>query len=218
MTQPTSADPVVTPPDVEVAPADLSVEAAYRLFTGIIVPRPIAWVTTLAPNGGINLAPFSHFVFLSPQPPMIGISVGKKGEIYKDTGRNILANEEFVVNIADIDHVEAVHHSAVEYPPDVSEVDELGIATEASRYVSPPRVSSAPISLECRLTHCIAFGVRQTRLMVGEVVNIVIRNGLLQDGKIQTDELKPLARVAGPNYATLGELIAMRPIFRTPKP
>jgi flavin reductase (DIM6/NTAB) family NADH-FMN oxidoreductase RutF len=83
-------------------------------MTGVVVPRPVAWVTTLSPSGGVNLAPFSTFTFVSPKPPMLAFSVGRRGGTYKDTARNILATEEYVVHIADGALIEAVHASAVE--------------------------------------------------------------------------------------------------------
>ena len=84
---------------MRIDPADLPAEACYRLMTGVVVPRPIAWVTTVSPAGVVNLAPFSHFTFVSPKPPMVAISIGRKGGVYKDTARNILATEEFVVPV-----------------------------------------------------------------------------------------------------------------------
>ena len=86
---------------MEIDPAHLDAEQSYRLLVGMVVPRPVAWVTTLSSSGVLNLAPFSAFTFVSPKPPMIAISVGQKAGTYKDTARNILATEEFVVHITD---------------------------------------------------------------------------------------------------------------------
>jgi len=110
---------------MEIDPKDLKAEESYRLLVGMVVPRPIAWVSTVSRAGVVNLAPFSMFTFVSPKPPMLAISVGRKGNVYKDTARNIFDSEEFVVNIANRALLEAVHHSADEFPPDVSEVDVL---------------------------------------------------------------------------------------------
>src|SRR5215469_13568680 len=107
---------------MRIDPAYLDAELAYRLITGIVVPRPIAWVTTLSRSGVLNLAPFSAFTFVSPKPPMLAISIGRKAGIYKDTARNILDGEEYVVHIADSPLMTAVHESSVEHPPEVSEV------------------------------------------------------------------------------------------------
>ena len=114
---------------MRIDPAYLDAETAYRLITGVVVPRPIAWVTSLSATGVLNLAPFSAFTFVSPKPPMLAISVGRKGGIYKDTAQNILNNEEYVVHIADSSLMTAVHESSTEHPPDVSEVEELRLST-----------------------------------------------------------------------------------------
>jgi flavin reductase (DIM6/NTAB) family NADH-FMN oxidoreductase RutF len=202
---------------MEIRPSDLSAQEAYKLVTGIVVPRPIAWVTTLSPDGIVNLAPFSAFTFVSPKPPMLAISVGHRAGTYKDTARNILQTEEFVVHIADQPLIQKVHASAVEYPPEVSELEELGLVAVPSREVAPPRIEAAPVALECRLRHCMEFGETRSRLMVGEVVTIHIRDGLVSNGKIDTRALNPIARIAGPTYATLGEIITLAPIAQTPK-
>ncbi|MDO8398829.1 MAG: flavin reductase family protein [Bradyrhizobium sp.] len=120
---------------MRIDPSDLAAEQAYRLLTGIVVPRPIAWVTTLSGDGVVNLAPFSAFTFVSPKPPMLAISVGRKAGVYKDTAHNILNNEEFVVHIADSSLMNAVHESSTEHPPDVSEVEELNLETLPSERV-----------------------------------------------------------------------------------
>lgn len=201
----------------DIAAADLPAEASYRLLTGLVVPRPIAWVTTLSACGAVNLAPFSHFTFVSPKPPMLAISVGRKGDTYKDTARNILANEEFVVHIADRSLVGPLHDSAQEFPPEVSEAEELGLKTAASLHVAVPRLAAAPVAMECRLRHCIEFGETRSRLLVGEVLVFRLREGLMADGKVDTRALDPIGRIAGPNYTTLGEIMTMRAIHQTSK-
>jgi len=202
---------------MHVDPKTLSADESYKLMTGVVVPRPVAWVTTIAENGGVNLAPFSTFTFVAPKPPMLAFSVGQRGGIYKDTARNILANEEYVVHIADRPLIEAVHGSAVEHSPDVSEVEILELATEPSLHVKPPRVAAAPIAMECRLRQCLEFGETRSRLIVGEVVAFHFRDGVMKGGKIDSKALDPLCRLAGPNYATLGDIVTMQPIFQTAK-
>ena len=202
---------------MRIDPKDLSAEACYKLMTGVVVPRPIAWVTTVSDAGVVNLAPFSHFTFVAPKPPMVALSIGRKGAVYKDTARNILANEEFVVHIAHAGQVEAVHASAIEFPPDVSEVIELGLATVASEMVRPPRLADARIALECRLRHCIELGDTRSRLIIGEAVVLHIDDAVMRDGKVETHLLDPLARLAGPNYASLGEIMTMKPVAQTCK-
>ena len=200
-----------------IDPKELGAEQAYRLLTGIVVPRPIAWVTSLSRADTLNLAPFSAFTFVSPKPPMLAISIGRKGNIYKDTARNILDREEYVVHIADAPLMNAVHDSSVEHPSDVSEVELLGLETVASDRIAVPRLTAAPIAMECRFRQCLEFGDTRSRLIVGEVIAFHIRDELLADGKIETEKLDPVARIAGPRYARLGEIVTLKSVFQTSK-
>jgi flavin reductase (DIM6/NTAB) family NADH-FMN oxidoreductase RutF len=202
---------------MRIDPAYLDPETAYRLITGVVVPRPIAWVTSLSATGVLNLAPFSAFMFVSPKPPMLAISVGRKGNVYKDTAQNILNNEEYVVHIADSSLMKAVHESSTEHPPDVSEVEELRLSTLPGERIKVPRLAAAPIAMECRFRQCLEFGETRSRLIVGEVLVFHIRDGLLQNGKIETEALDPIARIAGPRYARLGEIVTLKPVFQTSK-
>jgi flavin reductase (DIM6/NTAB) family NADH-FMN oxidoreductase RutF len=202
---------------MRIDPAYLDAETAYRLITGVVVPRPIAWVTSLSGSGVLNLAPFSAFMFVSPKPPMLAISVGRKGAIYKDTAQNILNNEEYVVHIADSSLMMAVHESSTEHPPDVSEVEELRLSTLPGERIKVPRLAVAPVAMECRFRQCLEFGETRSRLIVGEVLVFHIRDGLLNNGKIETEALDPIARIAGPRYAKLGEIVTLKPVFQTSK-
>ena len=202
---------------MRIDPAYLDAETAYRLITGVVVPRPIAWVTSLSATGVLNLAPFSAFTFVSPKPPMLAISVGRKGGIYKDTAQNILNNEEYVVHIADSSLMTAVHESSTEHPPDVSEVEELRLSTLPGERIKVPRLAAAPVAMECRFRQCLEFGETRSRLIVGEVLVFHIREGLLKNGKIETEALDPIARIGGPRYAKLGEIVTLKPVFQTSK-
>src|SRR5579872_4046714 len=143
---------------MRIDPTELGAERIYRLMTGIVVPRPIAWVTSLSRSGVLNLAPFSAFTFVSQKPPMLAISVGRKAGVYKDTAHNILATEEYVIHIADSPLINAVHESSVEHPPEVSEVEVLGLETLPSTRVKVPRLATAPVAMECRFRQCLEFG------------------------------------------------------------
>ena len=198
-------------------PGDYDAEKIYRLLTGLVVPRPIAWVTSLSSTGVLNLAPFSAFTFVSQKPPMLAISVGRKGDIYKDTAQNILASREYVIHIADSPLMNAVHESSVEHPADISEVAHLGLETIASERVKVPRLAAPPVAMECRFHQCLEFGELRSRLIVGEVVLFHIRGGLLNDGKIETAALDPIARIGGPRYARLGDIVTLNSVFQTPK-
>jgi len=202
---------------VRILPERLGPEETYKLMTGVVVPRPIAWVTTVSGDGVANLAPFSCFTFVSNKPPMVGINVGRKAGEPKDTGHNVHERREFVVHIADETMIEAVHLSAVEHPAEVSEIDVLGLETVPADRVAVPRLRDAPIALECVLHRAIAFGATGAQFIVGEIVAFHVRDGLLDGTKIDTATLRPIARLAGPNYAGLGEITTMRPVGQTPK-
>ncbi len=197
--------------------SDLNPEQTYRLMSGIIVPRPIAWISTINAAGVVNLAPFSCYTFVSNQPPMVGINIGRRAGERKDTGRNIIENGHFVVNIADETLLDPLHESAQEHPPEISEAELLGLEVLAGEAIATPRLAAAPISLECRLHSVTPFGNTGAEFFVGEVVMFHIRDGLMQDGKIDTGTLRPICRIGGPNYASLGEIITKRGIAQTPK-
>lgn len=200
-----------------LAADDLSPEATYRLMSGIVVPRPIAWITTVSESGVINLAPFSCFTFVSNKPPMLGVNIGRKAGKRKDTGANIHALREFVVNIGDASHMVAIHESSAEHAPDVSETELLGLGTLECTTVRVPRLADAPVSMECKLERIISFGQTGSEFIIGEVTAFHLRDGLMRNGKVDTRELDPVCRIGGPNYATLGKIVTLRGVQQTPK-
>jgi flavin reductase (DIM6/NTAB) family NADH-FMN oxidoreductase RutF len=202
---------------MRILATDMDPQQTYKLLTGIIVPRPIAWVCTQSEAGVLNVAPFSAFTFVSNMPPMVGVNVGRKAGVMKDTGNNILARREYVVHIADEALLHPLHESAEEHPPVVSEIEVLGLETIASDFISVPRIAAAPVAMECRLHQSIAFGVTGSEFMVGEVLAFHIRDGLEKDYKIDTLALNPICRLGGPNYATLGEIVTLRAVSQTGK-
>jgi flavin reductase (DIM6/NTAB) family NADH-FMN oxidoreductase RutF len=202
---------------MRIDPSDHGAEQIYRLMTGIVVPRPIAWVTSLSATGVLNLAPFSAFTFVSQKPPMLAISVGRKGPIFKDTAHNILATEEYVIHIADTPLMQAVHDSSIEHPPEVSEVEKLGLETTPSEKIGVPRLSAPPVAMECKFRQCLEFGEARSRLIVGEVVMVHVRDGLVNNGKVEAQALDPIARIGGPRYARLGDIVTLQTVFQTPK-
>jgi flavin reductase (DIM6/NTAB) family NADH-FMN oxidoreductase RutF len=172
---------------VRITPDPMPAKDIYTLLTGIVVPRPIAWATTVSPAGTVNLAPFSCFTFVSSKPPMIGINVGLREGQRKDTACNIRPSGDFTVNIADDSMIELIHRSAIAYGPDVSEADLLGLQTAQSERVKSPRLAIAPIALECRLHGIIEFGETGSEFTVGEVLMF---HGLCIENKIETAKLR----------------------------
>ncbi|BBG02988.1 MULTISPECIES: flavin reductase family protein [Pseudonocardia] len=201
------ADPTVT-----IDAADLEPAAAYRLLTGVVVPRPIAWVSTVDERGVPNLAPFSAFTMVSNDPPMVGINIGRRGGERKDTARNIHATGEYVVNIARWDDHELVHESSRAMPRGADEAAELGIRLAPADVVRAPRVAHAPVSLECRFARAVEFGRGGAEFTVGEIVRFHVLAELLDNGKIDTAALDPAARIAGPSYSRLGTTRTLRPV------
>ncbi|MES2975411.1 MAG: flavin reductase family protein [Pseudomonadota bacterium] len=197
--------------------SEIGADAIYKLLSGIVVPRPIAWITTLSGSGLVNLAPFSCYTFVCNRPPMLGVTLGRKAGARKDTATNILAGGEYVVNIGDASQLEQIHLSSAEHPADVSEVDLLGLKTAPSSLIRTPRLADAPVSMECRLHQVVPFGELGSEFFVGEVLAFHIRDGLYRDGKIDTKMLDPVCRLGGPNYATLGEIITLRAVPQTPR-
>ncbi|HLI10350.1 MAG TPA: flavin reductase family protein [Alphaproteobacteria bacterium] len=189
--------------------ADLTASQAYALLVGTVVPRPIAWVTSMGSGERINAAPFSCYTFVCNQPPMVAINCGRRRDGFKDTARNIRASREFVVNVVTEDLIGPMHQSSADYPEDISEPDLLAIELAPSHVVRPPRIAASPIALECRLQQIMELGVQRSELIIGEVVVFHISDDLLVGGRIDTRRFRPLARLGGPYYARLGEIITM---------
>jgi flavin reductase (DIM6/NTAB) family NADH-FMN oxidoreductase RutF len=190
--------------------SDLDAKQAYKLMTAVVVPRPIAWVSTMSASGVTNLAPFSYFTSVSNKPPMLGINIGQEHGGRKDTARNILQTKEFVVNIGEFAQVEAMHASADHHPPEVSEIDLLGLKTLPSSFISVPRLAQAPVQMECRFDRMIPFGTAGSEFYVGEVLAFHVRDDLIENNRIDSVALDPICRLAGPFYAKLGEVVKMR--------
>jgi flavin reductase (DIM6/NTAB) family NADH-FMN oxidoreductase RutF len=190
----------------DILAAELGYEAAYRLLTCCVVPRPIAWVTSRNAAGTVNVAPFSCFTYLAPMPPMIGISVGTRGGRPKDTAANIRATGEFVVNIASEVQLDALEASAAEFGADDSEAHKLGIALAPGRAVAVPRIEAAPIGLECTLDRIVELGdATGHQFVIGRVVCFRVRPDLLAEGGVDPSLLRPLARLGRGRYARLGK-------------
>ncbi len=189
------------------AAAELSAAAAYALMVGIVVPRPVAWITTVNAAGLVNAAPFSCYTFVCNRPPMIAVSIGPRGEALKDTAANIGTNGEFVVNVATEATLASMHASSAEYPPHESEVAALALETVASLHVAAPRLACSPIAMECRLERRLDLGETRSGLLIGEVLAFHVAETLLDGNRVSVDRFHPIARLGGPNYAALGRII-----------
>lgn len=191
---------------------NLSPSDTYRLLVGSVVPRPIAWVTSGTRPGPVNLAPFSSFAWVSQHPAMLGFTVNQRADARKDTIRNIERDGEYVVNIASEAFLSQLHASSERFPPEQSEADLLGLALTESELVNVPRLRDAPISMECRHQSTTAFSPTGGEFVVGTVVAWHIDDAVMHGGRIDTELLRPLGRLAGPRYTTLGDITELPPV------
>lgn len=194
---------------MHIDPTDLSALDVYKLLMGIVVPRPIAWVSTIDKGGLVNVAPFSSFTFVSNDPPLLQIGVWRENGLRKDTARNIFALRCFVINIVSKALLPTANATSARYAPHESEADLLGIGLLPSEAIAAPRIARAPIQMECVLHSSIEYGSDGAEAIIGEVVRFHIEDRLIEEGKIDQRELAPVARLGGPTYATLGEYLHM---------
>jgi flavin reductase (DIM6/NTAB) family NADH-FMN oxidoreductase RutF len=172
-------------------------------FKALVVPRPIGWITTVGPDGVVNLAPYSFFNAVSDVPPMVMFASSGR----KDSLRNIEASGEFTCSIASQDLVDAMNLSSAAVPPDVSEYTLAGLATAPSLVVAPPRVAASPAALECRLFNTVELpgidGKPGTTVVFGHVVAIFVDERVVKDGLVDTAAMRPLARMGYMDYAVV---------------
>ena len=178
---------------------------SYHLLNSLVVPRPIAWVSTRDEQGRDNLAPHSYFTVVSTKPPMVAFtSVGAK-----DTLANVRATGEFVLNVATVELLEAVNTSSSPMPREEDEFAYAGLTKGASVAVAPPYVVEAPAHLECVLDDVVEKG--DCHLVIGRVLHVRVAervwSGGVEDGRVDVPALDPLGRLAGSDFVRLGEVV-----------
>jgi flavin reductase (DIM6/NTAB) family NADH-FMN oxidoreductase RutF len=183
---------------MHIDPVATSAQDNYKLLTNLVVPRPIAWVTSQNAQGVVNLAPFSFFNAIGSDPLFLMISVGNKDDgTPKDTAQNIIANKEFVVNLVTEDLLSVMNISAANFPADESELTAIGLHPAESQKIQVPRVAEAKASLECVLHSQQALGTYT--LLIGEVVMLYINDALVGD-RLHIDGFSPIGRMGSPAY------------------
>jgi flavin reductase (DIM6/NTAB) family NADH-FMN oxidoreductase RutF len=192
----------------------------YKLLTALVIPRPVAWVTTLGPTGVVNAAPFSFFNVFGQDPALIilGLEHRKDGGI-KDTTANIRRTGEFVVNIVTPDLTAAMVDTAAAYDSSVSEPGALGLALAPSAHVAPPRLADVPVAIECRRLTTLTFS-HERDIVVGQAVGLATRDGLIDTETWRVDWAGdyPVARLFADRYARLDEITrrSIPPVPQTP--
>ncbi len=188
--------------------------ALYKLLTGTVIPRPIAWVATIDENGIDNLAPFSFFNVVSEDPPHIMFSTVRTGNKNKDTLNNILANQQFVVNLVTEDVVEQMNTTSQSVAADVNEFDLANVTPIASIYIKPKRVKESLVQFECEMVHHYFIEKHQNGgacIIIGKIITMHIDDSILiENHKIDLEKYKPVARLAGSNYSKLGEIFSIK--------
>jgi flavin reductase (DIM6/NTAB) family NADH-FMN oxidoreductase RutF len=195
---------------VSLTPGELHPREAYRLLVSIVVPRPIAWVSTLGADGSPNLAPFSFFNVVGGTPPTVMVSVGQRGGSPKDTLRNVQETGEFVVHIANEDLAARVNLTSGEWPYHADEFEIASLTRLPSTDVRPPRLLEAPVAMECRCTQIVPVKDTHYTMILGQVLRYHIRQGLLgPNGLVQALQLGAIARLGGDEYTAIDRTFSL---------
>lgn len=199
---------------MEFDPQLIDQKANYKLLTGAVIPRPIGWISTISEDGIPNLAPFSFFNAVGEDPPHVMFSTVRPNNTNKDTLNNVLATKQFVVNMVVEDIVEQMNTTSQAVGSEVDEFELAGLTPISSVKVKAPRVKESPISMECELVHHYTLEDNKhdgATIIIGRVVMFHIDESvLLDDFKINMERYKPVARLAGSNYAKLGEIFSIK--------
>lgn len=183
--------------------AGLDPAIAYKLLAATVVPRPIAWVVTLNPEGGVNAAPFSFFNVMGSTPPTVVLGIMADPERgYKDSARNIIEGSEFVINLVPERLVDGMNLTAADAPRGVDELDFAGLATVPSDHIAPPRIAESPVSFECVKHSVVETGPHQV-IVIGRVLAVHIADQFVKNaarGHVHTEDLDLIGRGFGARY------------------
>jgi flavin reductase (DIM6/NTAB) family NADH-FMN oxidoreductase RutF len=183
---------------MQLSLSELSASKKYHLLSSLVVPRPIAWMTTLNEGGSVNAAPFSYFNLMGEDPPLVVLGIGKRpGGVPKDTVRNLRRTREFVINIVTEENGQAMSLCGTDFPAGVSEVTALGLATEPSLLVKPPRLAAAPAQIEGRELQTLLIGGNQ--VIMGELLLVHIRDEFIdaETLRVHTGKMGIIGRLQG---------------------
>lgn len=199
---------------MQISVKDTDSGTLYKLLTGLVIPRPIGWISTVDENGINNLAPFSFFNVVGEDPPHVMFSTVRTGNKNKDTLNNVLNNKQFVVNLVTEDLVEQVNKTSEMVDSQIDEFQLTNLTPIASELIKPMRVQEAKAHFECEMVHhyfledhtnggaCIVIG----KVMMMHVVDEI----LMENYRINLEKYKPVARLAGSNYSKMGEIFSIK--------
>jgi flavin reductase (DIM6/NTAB) family NADH-FMN oxidoreductase RutF len=195
-----------SPRRVVFDPAELGSGAFYRVLNSVVVPRPIAWVCSRSAEGVLNLAPHSFYTVACVDPPIVQFtSVGRK-----DSLRNVEATREFTVSLTPESLFEQVNATGTDFPAGISEAEQVGVLLEPSERVGVPHVAGSPVAVECTLHSTVRLG--DSTVVFGAVQAITAWENAVRDGRPRIEELRPLARLGGNEWSTIGEIREIRRI------
>lgn len=198
---------------MKIIPANLNKKDSHELLMSAILPRPIAFVSTLGEDGVFNVAPFSCFAPIGMKPALVCLQISwKRDGQKKDTLRNIEFTKDFVVNVVDESMAEAMNQASADYPSDVDEFKEVGLTAVKSDLVKAPRVAESPINMECKLLQILQFGEISTgsNVVIGEVVLVHVKDELWADDQIDISKWKPIGRLGGQLYCRMTDRFEMK--------
>lgn len=187
----------------------MNLKEKYRLLTNCIVPRPIAWVTSVSKDGVFNAAPFSYFTGVSIEPSLVLIAVERRHGEKKDTLINIEDTKEFVINLVTESNVEKMNLTSMDYYMEEDEINLSGLTAVPSKHVIPPSIGESPLHMECKLDQIIEIGSSPHSLIIGEVIAITADEQLMKNERIDMESLQAVGRMGGKWYTKTSELFEL---------
>lgn len=184
---------------------------SYKLLSGLVIPRPIALISTKGPTGVVNAAPFSFFNLMGDNPPILIVSIEYRDDgSMKDSSRNIIETGEFVVNLVDEALADKMHACSTAFPPETSEPEVLGLALEPSSHIGVPRLADAPVALECTLYQTVSIGTYR-QLIIGRIHHLHAREGIIDPATMRIDMSRyfPIGRLFADRYCRTRDQFAV---------
>ncbi len=198
---------------MKFVPSSLTRKDMHDLIMSAVLPRPIAFVSTVDETGTFNLAPFSCFAPVGLKPALVCLQISwRRDGRKKDTLRNIQTTKEFVVNVVDESFAEAMNRAAAEYPPEIDEFKEVGLTPVSGDVVSAPMLSESPVNMECKLLTDLEFGEAPTggHVVIGEIVMFHVKDELLNQKEIDISRWNPIGRLGGDLYCRVKDIFEMK--------